>query len=104
MKRGARDGAGDIFDQLALRLRDMTLATQINDGSGVERYKLNQVSPLILEHVDGDNVIEDGDPDVTVGALLRKYLASESIEVGDVVFVLREDSEWHILDVVGVSP
>lgn len=99
MKRSARTGGGNVFDQLALRLREVVRAEQLNTGGGVERYKVNQLSPLVLEHLAGDLQLTAGDPDFSVGTWFQNRLTASAVAVGDVVWVLREDSEWHVLDV-----
>lgn len=88
-----------IFDQLAVKLREMVQAEHVNSLSGVERFRVVRVAPLMVEHVDGDLVLEDGDPDFTVGSWVRQRIANYGITVGDQVWCARESQEWHAFDV-----
>lgn len=96
--RSAR--AANVFDQLALRLRQVVRDEHANTGSAVEKFTVISVTPLILDELNGNLILEDGDPDFTVGSWLRQYMLNYSLVVGDVVQVARNGSTWHALDVV----
>jgi hypothetical protein len=71
----------DVWGEIAGRIRE-----HAKDGSpSVERYTIKRLSPLLLDQIDGDNVLEDGDDDFVVGKLVK---ASPGLAVGDVVRVL----------------
>lgn len=89
----------DVFAQLALRLKQLVHDEHINNLSGVERFTVRSVSPLIVEHMDGNLVLEDGDPDFTVGAWFRQFMLNYTLVVGDQAWCLREGQEWHLIDV-----
>lgn len=89
----------DIYDQLASRLREMVAEEHVNSLSGVERFTVQRATPLLLEHTDGDLVLEEGDPDFTIGVTVRAYLTSHGVVVGDQVWCLRENQEWHLVDI-----
>lgn len=96
--------ANEVFDRLATRLREMARA-EAEAASGVERWTVRQASPLVIEQLDGELVLEEGDPDFTVGDWLRQLRTAYGIEVGSQVWVGRassapDDVEWHALDVV----
>lgn len=62
-------------------------------GPEVERYTVVRASPLMLDEVDGDNVLEDGDDDFVLSA------AVEDVEVGDIVRVMYADDEYTVIGV-----
>lgn len=70
-----------------------------NSGSGAERFVVKSVAPLIIEHLASDLVLEDGDPDFTVGGWVRQYMVNYSLAVGDVMWCLRRGQQWHVVDV-----
>lgn len=88
------------LEQLAGRLRQLVLDTQHNYGSGVQRFKVTIVAPLTLTELGGELVLEDGDPDFTVGEALRARAVAAQVASGDLVWVAREGQEWHAFDVV----
>lgn len=89
----------DVFARLALKLREMIRHEQVNNGTGVERFQVTSVSPLRIEHQGGDLVLEDGDPDFTVGSWVRQYMLNYALTAGDQVWCLREGQEWHVVDI-----
>lgn len=102
MARTSRAPRGPaIFDQVALRLRGMVREVHANELSGVQRFTVLSVSPFRVGEVPGELVLEDGDPDFTIGETLRAQLNAGVVSVGDLVVVAREGQEWHALDTVG---
>lgn len=67
-------------------------------AASVERFKVTGTSPLMIEEIEGDLVLEEGDPDFTIGAALSQHIATYGIEVDDVVMVSRAGGEYHALD------
>lgn len=95
---------GLVFDRLATRLREMA-REEADNASGVERWLVKHADPLMIEQLDGDLVLEEGDPDFTVGEWLRQLRVAYGLPVGSLVWVARasgaeDDLEWHALDVV----
>jgi hypothetical protein len=66
----------------------------------VERWQVSSTSPLLIEEIEGDLVLEDGDPDFTIGVALRQHIATYGIAVGDMMLVVRSGNEWHAFDAV----
>lgn len=89
-----------VFDELASRLRRMVREVHTNELSGVTRFKVLTVNPLVVAELQGELTLEDGDPDFTIGEALRARAAAAQVSVGDLVWVAREDQEWHAFDVV----
>lgn len=89
-----------IFDELASRLRRMVREVHTNDLSGVTRFKVLTVDPFVIGELQGELTLEDGDPDFTMGEALRARAAAAQVAVGDLVWVARENQEWHAFDVV----
>lgn len=69
-----------------------------NTASGVERFKVLSASPLRIEQLTGDLVLEEGDPDVTIS----KGFAALHVAIGDLVWVAHSEGsqEFHVFDVV----
>ena len=93
-------GPGTV-DELALRIRQVARSVQQNEGSGVERFKVLLTNPLTLGDMDGSLVLEDGDPDFTIGEVFRGQMTDQVVAAGDLVWVARDGQEWHALDRVG---
>jgi hypothetical protein len=91
---------GNVFDRLALRIRQTSVDTQKNAGTGLMRFKVALTSPLTITELDGDLSLEDGDPDFTVGETLRARVVAGSVEINDLVWVAYQDQEFHAFDVV----
>lgn len=89
----------DVYHDLALRLQQMARDEQANNGTGVERFTVTSVSPLRIEHLGTDLILEDGDPDFTVGAWIRQFMLNYTLTPGDQVWCAREGQEWHAFDV-----
>lgn len=102
MKRTIRTGGGNVYDQIALKLREIVHGVHLNEGSGAERFQVTQTSPLVIEALHSDLQLEVGDPDFTIGQAVTTKL--DALEVGDMVWCLREDNEWHAVDVAAEDP
>lgn len=89
-----------VFDQLALRLHQMVRDVHHNELSGVERFTVVSVSPFVVDEVAGELSLEDGDPDFTIGETLRMRITAGQVASGDLIWVGRNDGEWHAFDVV----
>lgn len=92
--------SGEVFDELALRLREMVSEEHLNNLSGVERFKVALLAPFTIGQVGGELLLTDGDPDFTIGETLRDRLGGHHVVNGDLVWVARQDSEFHAFDVV----
>lgn len=93
-----RRGAA-VFQELAQRIRRTVHDEHANGLSGAERFVVKSVSPLILEALSSDLVLEDGDSDFTVAAWLRQYIIDYTLHEGDQVWCVREGLEWTAIDV-----
>jgi hypothetical protein len=91
---------GQVFDQLAMRLRALVREVHANELSGVDRFTVMTISPFVIGEVQGELTLEDGDPDFTLGETLRARVTAGQVAVGDLVWVGRNDGEWHAFDVV----
>lgn len=93
------------YDRLGVAIVDL-VRSEAPASSGIERWKVVHREPLVIEQVDGEVVLEDGDPDFTIGDALRARLADPENPpaVGALVWVaaVEEESgtEWHAFDVV----
>lgn len=96
---GTVPGPGTL-GELAHRLRRLAREEVVNAGTHVARFQVRQASPLVIEEMDGDLVLEEGDPDFTIGDLLRHFRASNGLQVNDQVLVVHAGGEWHATDVV----
>lgn len=90
----------DVYHELALRLQRLVHDEHRNHLDGVERFTVASVDPLKLEHMGTNLMLEDGDPDFTVGAWVRQYMLNYTLAHGDQMWVLREGAEWHAVDIV----
>lgn len=91
--------SASVFQDLAQRLREVVRDEHRNGLSGAERFTVTSTVPLIIEQLAGDVILEDGDPDVTIGGWMRQYIANYGLRLGDQVWCLREGMEWHVVDV-----
>jgi hypothetical protein len=92
--------SGNVFDDLAQAIQQTVRDVHANDLSGLERFTVATVSPFTIGQVQGELMLEDGDPDFTVGETLRARLAAAQVNVGDLVWVGRHDGDFHAFDVV----
>jgi DNA helicase TIP49 (TBP-interacting protein) len=91
---------GQVFDQLAGRLRQMVRDVHHNELSGVDRFTVLTVSPFVVAEVHGDLTLEDGDPDFSIGETLRTRITASQVNAGDLIWVGRNGGAWHAFDVV----
>jgi hypothetical protein len=97
----ARTQAGpNTLTELASRIRGIAHDEAVNNGTHFSRWTVRQPSPLIIEELEGDLVLEEGDPDFTIGDLLRKFRATNALVAGDQLLVIHASGEWHAVDVV----
>lgn len=83
---------------LAKRLRRLSREEAQRAGTNVERWAVIQTTPLLIEEAEGELVLEDGDPDLTIGSGLRQHIARYGLTKGDQVLVVRSSAEWHAFD------
>jgi hypothetical protein len=88
----------NVVTELARRIHGV--AGQAASKERVERWQVIGTSPLLIEEVEGDLVLEDGDPDFTIGVALRQHVATYGIGIGDLVLVSVSGEEWHAFDAV----
>lgn len=103
MAMTARRRPPHALSELAQRLRRMAREEALNTGTSVQRWRVVQESPLIIEELEGDLKLEDGDPDFTVGDALRQHIATYGIEKDDQVLVAHSGGEWHAFDAASAS-
>jgi hypothetical protein len=87
-----------VVTELARRIRHVARHEAQNAGTAVERWSVKQAKPLIIEEIEGDLTLEEGDPDFTVGDALRQHIASYGLSPGDQVLVAHAGQEWHAFD------
>lgn len=88
-----------VFEELALALREMVRDEHANSASGLERFVVQHADPLRVTQLHGDLILEDGDPDFSIG----KAVIAAVPAVGDVVWVARSagaNPDFHAIDVV----
>jgi hypothetical protein len=92
-----------VWDEIAHGVRHVARGQVRASGPAVERYKVARVLPLRLEAVVGDEILEEGDPDLEVGQALKlqDVNGNRVIKVGDLVVVHRDGrGDWIASDVV----
>jgi hypothetical protein len=82
-----------VWQEIAGRIREHAT----DAAPKVERYTVMRVSPLLLNQIDGDNLLEDGDDDFVVGGFLKHY--APGVHVGDVVRVVFDGDEYMAMGV-----
>lgn len=70
-----------MWDRLADRLREMSRSTAREVSPPPERYRVQALDPLVVEQIEGDLVLEEGDDDVEIAH------SAADLEVGDLVLV-----------------
>lgn len=90
----------NVIGELAQRLKGMAREEAQRTGTDAARWRVRQSDPLIIEEMEGELVLEDGDPDFTVGDLLRAHIADNEVEKDDQIIVIHSSGEWHAVDVV----
>lgn len=88
-----------VVTELAQRIRKVA-AHEASKTTNVERWRVTKATPLIIEEIEGDLILEDGDPDFTIGVALRQHIATYGIAPGDMMLVAYSGKEWHALDAV----
>lgn len=88
----------NVITELAQRVRSVARHEAQNNGSAIERWRVRQAKPLLIEEIEGDLTLEDGDPDFTVGDSLRQLIATYGLEEDDQVLVVHAGKEWHAFD------
>lgn len=92
-----------VLDELAMRLKRMAREELASTGTSVTRWRVSQATPLVIEEVEGDLTLEDGDPDFTVGDWLRQFIAQYGLAKDDQVIVAYTGGEWHAFDVASAA-
>lgn len=64
-------------------------------------FSVKAVDPLSLDELNGDELLDEGDDDLRVGAWLDFYRTNFDLEKGDVVLCARTDDGWFAVDVEG---
>jgi hypothetical protein len=77
-------------------------------AGAIERWTVLHTNPLVIEQIDGDVILEEGDPDFTVGDWLRQHREIYGLVNGSLVWVAAVPEpeggvEWHAFDVVSDS-
>lgn len=84
------------YDELADRLRRLAREEARVAAPPVERFKVTRADPLVIEQIEGDLVLEEGDPDVEID---RGVLADRPA-VGDTVRVHHDGADWVVAGVI----
>lgn len=87
-----------VLAELAQRFHSVARQEAHNSGSSIERWRVRQAKPLLIEEIEGDLTLEDGDPDFTIGDSLRQLIATYGLEEDDQVLVVHAGKEWHAFD------
>jgi hypothetical protein len=97
-----------VYAELADELRSMVAATTVEAAKPPRRFRVMRQSPLLIEELQGELVLEEGDPDFSVDERLKPGDHVETYcpagvghgvrnqgslpEVGDIVIV---EQDWH---------
>lgn len=84
-----------VWAQIAEKLRDHA---RDSGGTEVQRYRVLRANPLLLDQVDGDERLEEGDDDFTITDSLRLYRTSHGLPSGTIVRVLATAEEFLAID------
>lgn len=87
-----------VYDELADRIRSLVHRAVESRGPSVQRFKVVSSDPLVVEQVEGELVLEEGDPDVEVD----RALLADRPDVGQTVRVHADagGDEWMIVGVL----
>lgn len=85
-----------VWDRLADTIRGMVREEAQAVSPPVARYRVTSADPLTVEELDGDLVLEEGDPDVEI----ERGLLTVRPDVGDVVRVHKDGSDYVIAGVI----
>lgn len=88
--------AASVYDDLADAIRELVQGEARVVSPPVERWKVTQAEPLVIESTEDDIVLEEGDPDVEIDRLVLALRP----EVGDTVRVHQDGSDWIIAGVI----
>lgn len=88
----------NALHDLAHGIRRLAHSEVVNHGTHIERWRVLQGKPLLIEEVEGDLVLEEGDPDFTIGDPLRQHIATYGLAKDDQVLVTKAGHEWHAFD------
>lgn len=91
--------ARTVYDELADRIRALVDDRVEAAAPKVLRFKVLTSDPLVIEQVDGELVLEEGDPDVEIE---RGLIASPEArpDVGDLVRVHHDGEDWIVAGVI----
>lgn len=91
--------ARTAYDDLADRIRGMVRHEVDARSPRVERWKVVSSNPLVIEQIDGDLTLEEGDPDVEID---RRLIATvpDRPAVGDLVRVHHDGQDWIVAGVI----
>lgn len=82
----------NVYDDLAAAVRSLVEDTAKAASPPVERWKVVQSNPLVIESIADDFMLEEGDPDVEID----RALLTDRPDVGDTVRV-HSDGEDYII-------
>src|SRR3954471_24406314 len=92
--------AHSVYDDLAARFRDLARHHAREVSPPTMQFTVKAAAPLVIEQIDGDLVLEGGDPDFTVADTVD--LAGPAI--GDMILVEQtgphDNQEWLATHVV----
>lgn len=98
----------NVWDDLVEKLRAFVNAEVDGRGHRTRRFKVLNRNPLVFQAVDGDLVIEEGDPDVEIARSVRGYTIIDSDgdsvviprpQIGDLVVVHETPEEYAVVAV-----
>lgn len=88
-----------VYDDLADRIRGLVEDRVAATAPKVLRFKVLTADPLVIEQIDGELVLEEGDPDVEID---RRLIATpeDRPDVGDLVRVHHDGEDWIVAGVI----
>lgn len=89
--------SGAVWADVADALRGIAAEA----GSPVRRFRVITAEPLVLDQIDGDEVLDAGDDDVAWADALRKHIKASPLAVGDVLMAFEDAAAelWTFFDV-----
>lgn len=88
--------ARNVWDDLVDRLRTFVHGEVEQTGHRTRRFKVVYRNPLVVEAIDGELLLEEGDPDLEID---RAVLADRP-NVDDLVVVQQTEDEYAIVGVI----
>lgn len=88
-----------VWDALADAI-DGRIERHVSNATRTERWKVLLLAPPTFGQIQGDLVLEEGDPDLEITQWVRKYNATTGLAIGDVVLVHFSENEYSVYDVV----